>query len=173
LLEIQKLAYFLERNVVAQRLDNNLNLEFRAHRYGPYSPKLMHLLNGLDGSYLHCDKRLADADPSDVIRFEDSKKDTVAVYLASGEAKAYRKALEATAAIIDGFESPLGMELLATIHWLLHHVGVEPTTKAMRDGLLRWPGGEKAGERKARLFDDRLIDLALHRLTFGAAQPTQ
>jgi len=32
---------------------------------GPYSDLLRHLLNGLDGSYLHCDKRLSDAGPSD------------------------------------------------------------------------------------------------------------
>lgn len=167
LLEVQKLAYFLERNIIALGIENDLNLQFQAHRYGPYSPRLMHLLDGLDGSYLHSDKRLADADPSDVIRFEDSKKDRVAVYLSSGEARIYRDALEATAALIDGFESPLGMELLATVDWLLHHVGIGATPDAIRDGLLKWPGGEKAGERKARLFDDRLIALALDRLRSG------
>ncbi len=61
MLEIQKLAYFLEREIVSRDLDNPLQLEFRADQFGPFSPKLRHLLNALDGSYLHCDKRLADA----------------------------------------------------------------------------------------------------------------
>ena len=143
-------------------LDNPLKLEFQADKYGPYSPKLRHLLNGLDGSYLHCDKRVADAGPLDVIWFEDSKKDRVAAYLSS-EAKSYRPALEATAETIDGFESPLGMELLGTVDWLLK-AGTQPNVDAVRTGLEDWPGGAKAGERKRRLFDDRLIGLALGRL---------
>ncbi len=163
LLEIQKLAYFLERNIEALELGNPLNLEFRADRYGPYAPKLSHLLNGLDGSYLHCDKRVADAGPLDVIWFEDAKKDKVAAYLLSSEAKHYRPALERTTEIIDGFESPLGMELLGTVDWLLKG-GTEPTIKEVRKGLGKWPGGASAAERKQRLFDDRLIGLALERL---------
>ena len=58
LLEIQKLGYFLERAVDALKLENKFKFEFTANKYGPYSDKLKHLLNGLDGSYLHCDKRL-------------------------------------------------------------------------------------------------------------------
>lgn len=171
LLEVQKLAYFLERAIVERQLENKLNLQFQANRYGPYAPRLTHLLNGLDGSYLHCDKRLADADPMDVISFEDSKRDKVAAYLASGEAKVYREALEATTALIDGFESPLGMELLATVDWLLHREGASPTVESVRAGLLAWPGGQKAGLRKARLFDDRLIELGLQRLAQVRAIP--
>jgi O-acetyl-ADP-ribose deacetylase (regulator of RNase III) len=113
LLEIQKLAYFLERNLAKLNLANPLNLQFKADKYGPYAPRLIHLLNALDGSYLHCDKRLADAAPFDVIWFEDAKKDLVAAYLSSSEAKAYRPALDATSELIDGFESPLGMELFS------------------------------------------------------------
>jgi O-acetyl-ADP-ribose deacetylase (regulator of RNase III) len=129
LLEVQKLAYFLERNIEKLKLHNTLNLRFQADKYGPFAPRLTHLLDAMDGSYLHCGKRLADAGPFDVIWFDDAKKDTVAAYLNSSEAKPYRPALEATAALIDGFESPLGMELLATIDWLIHSDGVEPRVK--------------------------------------------
>ncbi|MBV5275024.1 MAG: phosphate phosphatase, partial [Lamprocystis purpurea] len=73
LLEIQKLAWFLERNIEIYALDNPLDLRFEANKYGPYAHRLHHLINGLDGSYLHCDKRLADAGPLDVIWFEDTK----------------------------------------------------------------------------------------------------
>jgi O-acetyl-ADP-ribose deacetylase (regulator of RNase III) len=170
LLEVQKLAYFLERSMELLKLKNALDLRFEADRYGPYATRLTHLLNGLDGSYLHCDKRLGDASPFDVIWFEDAKADKVAAYLKS-EAKIYLPALETTAALIDGFESPLGMELLTTVDWLIQKDGVKPERAAIRAGLDAWAGGAKAAERKQRLFDDRLIDLALQRLSlFGQPQ---
>ena len=116
LLEIQKLAWFLERNIERAGLPT-LDLRFAPHKYGPYADRLRHLLDGLDGSYLHCDKRIGDADPIDVIWFDDARKSVVQAYLKS-EARQYAPALEATAALIDGFETPFGMELLATVDWL-------------------------------------------------------
>jgi hypothetical protein len=168
LLEIQKLAYFLEREIITQAVRNPLNLEFRVSRFGPYSSKLGHLLNALDGSYLHCDKRLADAGPFDVIGFDEKKMDRVALYLTS-EAKPYIPALHATSDLIEGFESPLGMELLGTVDWLLHHERTPPRVDAIREGLRLWRGGPGAGARKLKLFDDRLIGLALDRLCAAQA----
>lgn len=165
LLEIQKLAYFLERCITVQKLNDPLDLRFEANKYGPYATRLTHLLNALDGNYLHCGKRIADAGPMDVIWFEDSKKSRISAYLATGEAKVYRPALESTTEIIDGFESPLGMELLATVDWLVYRMGVNPTADDVKAGLRKWPGGPEAGARKQRLFDDRLILLALQRLS--------
>jgi O-acetyl-ADP-ribose deacetylase (regulator of RNase III) len=164
LLEIQKLAYFLERSVEKLGLQNPLELRFQADKYGPYATRLTHLLDGLDGSYLHCGKRIGDAAPFDVIWFEDSKRDKVAAYLGSGDAKAFVPALEATAKLIDGFESPLGMELLATVDWLLQQDGVAADRDSIKAGLKTWTGGEKSAARKQKLFDDRLLDLALDRL---------
>jgi O-acetyl-ADP-ribose deacetylase (regulator of RNase III) len=165
LLEIQKLAYFLERSIEKLGLENPLDLRFQADKYGPYAPRLTHLLDGLDGSYLHCGKRIGDAGPFDVIWFEDSKRDKVSAYLGSGDAKVYMPALEATAKLIDGFESPLGMELLATLDWLVQNDGIEAERDSIKAGLKTWTGGEKSIERKQRLFEDRLIDLALERLS--------
>ena len=115
-----------------------------------------HLLNNLDGSYLHCEKRISDAGPMDVIWFDDERKAVVQTYLKT-EAKAYSQALEATAALIDGFESPFGMELLATVDWLLAREGVAPNVPALREGLRHWRGGPDAAARKDRLFDDRAL----------------
>lgn len=164
LLEIQKLAWFLERNIERLSSENPLDLRFEANRYGPYAERLKHLLNALDGSYLHCDKRLSDANPFDVIWFDDSLKDRVETYLKSAEAKPYRKALEATAEVIDGFESPLGMELLATVDWLLLKENCNPTVEGIKEGLATWADGGQAAQRKLKLFDDRLITLALEQL---------
>jgi O-acetyl-ADP-ribose deacetylase (regulator of RNase III) len=168
LLEVQKLAWFLERAIERfSPQDNPLNLQFVAHKYGPYANRLDHLLNSLDGSYLHCNKRISDADPLDVIWFDDERKTLVQTYIKT-EAKAYERALEYTAALIDGFESPFGMELLATVDWLLNKEGVQPTVQAVREGLQHWPAG--AAERKTRLFDERSISIALDRLTAMAKE---
>lgn len=179
LLEIQKLAYMMERAILQKGISSPLDLQFFANRYGPYADRLKHLLNALDGSYLHCEKRLADASPLDIIWFDDDKKDKVSAFLTTPDAKIYRSALEETTKTIDGFESPLGMELLATVDWLLHHQLAEPSRQSIKAALREWPGGDGAGERKLRLFDDRLIDLALTRLApsqseqFGLVQATR
>jgi O-acetyl-ADP-ribose deacetylase (regulator of RNase III) len=165
LLEIQKLAWFLERCILKAGLANPLDLRFSADRYGPYANRLSHLLDALDGSYLHCDKRIGDADPFDIIWFDEKKKELVQAFLTRDDAKPFREALEDSDALIDGFQSPLGMELLATVDWLLHKEGTQPTVTALREGLHRWPGGVDAGARKGKLFDDRLLSLALERLT--------
>lgn len=166
LLEIQKLAWFLERSIERAGLPP-LDLRFKAHQYGPYADRLRHLLEGLDGSYLHCDKRISDAGPLDVIWFDDARKDMIQTYLKT-EAKAYVPALEEAAAAIDGFESPFGMELLATVDWLLFKEHVEPTVPALRDGLRHWQGGRNAAARKNRLFDDRVLGVALNRIAAHA-----
>lgn len=163
LLEIQKLAWFLEREIIASGLPNELDLQFVAHRYGPYADRLKHLLDYLDGSYLRSAVRIPDARPTDVIVFNDSKKDLVAAYLKS-EAALYLPALERVSRRIDGFESPLGMELLATVDWLIVRDHRRPEQEDVKAGLRQWPGGPDAGERKLQLFDDRMIQLAIDRL---------
>lgn len=165
LLEIQKLAWFLERSI-ERAGQKPLDLRFASHKYGPYADRLRHLLEGLDGSYLHCDKRIGDADPLDVIWFDDERKAFVQAYL-KVEAKEYASALEATAALIDGFESPFGMELLATVDWLLAKENVAPTVPSVREGLRHWRGGPDAAIRKNKLFDDRALGIALERLAPG------
>lgn len=164
LLEVQKLAWFLDRTIRRRGLEDVMQLRFQADRYGPFSPRLNHLLNALDGSYLRSDKRISDCGPMDTIAFADSQSEVVATYLRSAEAKPYAVALEETDQLIDGFQSPLGMELLATVDWLLEREGWGPTLPSIRDGLARWPGGNGAGARKQRIFTDRLIGLALERL---------
>lgn len=164
MLEIQKLAWCLERDIESLQVPNPLDLQFAANRYGPYANRLDHLLDGLDGSYLRSEVRIPDAKPADVIAFNDAKKDVVAAYIKS-EASSYIPALERVSKRIAGFESPLGMELLATVDWLLAREGRTASLEDIKDGLRKWPGGAGAGERKLRLFDDRMLTLAIERLT--------
>jgi hypothetical protein len=164
-LEVQKLCWFLERTIQQLGIEDPLDLRFSADKYGPYSDRLRHLPNGLDGSYLHCDKRLSDAGPSDTIWFDEERRPFLDLYLKQTEHGSLLDVLDRTAALIDGFESPLGMELLATVDWLTQREQCDANLPGIRAGLARWPAGPAAAERKLRLFNDRLIGLALERLT--------
>ena len=162
-LEVQKLAWFLQRSIEGMGLARPLHLRFVANKYGPYADNLRHLLDALDGSYLHCGKRLSEAPPSEQIWVDASRQPAVAEYLEDDDVRPYLPALEETTRLIDGFESPLGMELLATADWLLDE-GCEATVAGLRRGLADWPGGPGAADRKLGLFDDRMLGLALERL---------
>ena len=164
LMEIQKLAWFLERAIESPAVPRSpTDLRFEAHRYGPYAQRLVHLLDHLDGSYLQCERRLADAGPWDLIWFDDARGDMLEDYLRR-EAGDYLGALDRATSVIDGFESPFGLELLATVDWLLCREKVSPELGAVREALCRWGGGEEAAARKNRLFDDRALGVALEQL---------
>lgn len=164
MLEVQKLAWFLNRCIDKNGIPNNLKLTFEARNYGPYANNLNHLLDALDGSYLNADKRIPDCSPTDVVYFNDDQKDLVDAYMKS-EAKAYLPVLRQAAAVVEGFESPYGMELLSTVDWLLSQQGCKPTLESVRAGLAEWPAGARWAERKQNLFDDRSLQIAIDRLS--------
>lgn len=166
LLEVHKLAYFIQRSLNTLEIEDPTKLQFEANRFGPYAPNLNHLLNNLDGSYLHSSKRIADAGPLDLIWFEDSKRDRLKAYLGS-DAKIYAPALSLTLSVIDGFESPLGLEVLATVDWLLIEQAAEASVASIKHRLKAWLGGGEAADRKLRLFTDDLIELSIERLMSG------
>jgi O-acetyl-ADP-ribose deacetylase (regulator of RNase III) len=145
-LEVQKLCWFLERAIHEAGIDDPLDLRFVADKYGPYSD------------------RLSDAGPSDTIWFDEERRPYLDVFLKQSDARPLLAILDRTAQRIDGFESPLGMELLATVDWLIEREGCGRSVSEIRDGLSRWPAGPDAADRKQRLFDDRLIGMALERL---------
>ena len=134
-----------------------LGLSFEAGPYGPQARGLSDLLAPLDGVYLRCETALRSASLLDVIWFDDTRRAGLQVWLRR-DAAPWLQALEETAASMDGFESPFGMELLATVDWLLSRDGVAPTVAAVRDGLRQWLG------HRSRLFDDRAVGLALERV---------
>lgn len=164
-LEVQKLGWFLERTITTLGIDNPLKFQFQADKYGPYSDRLRHLLDHLDGTYLHCNRHLSDASPIDTIWFDETRRPYMDLYLQQDDARPLRQILDLTADTIDGFESPLGMELLATVDWLIARENCEPNIAGIRAGLQNWPAGSNAADRKLRLFDDRLLGLAIKHLS--------
>jgi hypothetical protein len=173
LLEIQKLAWFLERAIERFGLPDPLDLRFVADQVRPVrapADEAARQPRWQLPALRQAPRRRRP--PGRAIWFDDARKAFVQAYLKS-EGKGYAEALEFTTALIDGFESPFGMELLATVDWLLAREGVPPTVPALREGLHRWRGGPNAAERKNRLFDDRALGIALARLgTLAAHSPT-
>jgi O-acetyl-ADP-ribose deacetylase (regulator of RNase III) len=163
-LEVHKLAWFLHRFIQSFGLNDPLHLKFHAEKYGPYADNLRQLLNALDGSFLHCDKRLADAGPMNSIRVDYRKVDEASEFMAQSEYKDFDKALRAAVSLIEGFETPFLMELLATVDWIQCEKGRTLDTAAVVDALRHWPGGKVSAKRKVSLFDSGTIDLARNRL---------
>jgi O-acetyl-ADP-ribose deacetylase (regulator of RNase III) len=108
-IEVQKLAYFL------QEAGENLKLSFVKNRYGPYSEELRHALNRMEGHFI---RGLGDGVvEAEIEPLEDALSEAEEFIAASGHAKLAQH-VERVASLIDGFQSPYGMELLATVHWV-------------------------------------------------------
>lgn len=109
-LEIQKLAYFL------QAAGEPLRLDFVKHQYGPYAENLNHVLQRLEGHYL---RGYGDRNTRAEIQLLPGAVDEAHKQLDS--APDARERLDHVRRLIEGFETPAGMELLATVHWVARH----------------------------------------------------
>ncbi|MEV7328957.1 macro domain-containing protein [Micromonospora sp. NPDC093244] len=152
LLEIQKIAYFL------QALGQPLRLEFTRGRYGPYAESLNHVLDRLEGHYLTgFGDRSARVEELQPIRLTPGTAEAVANW-SQAHGEAATETLEHLARLTDGFEAPYSLELLATVHYA---AASHPPTDDLSELIERvrsWSG------RKARLFTAAHIELAYERL---------
>lgn len=162
IIEVQKLAWFLERVIKLHGLQSPLKLNFAVGHYGPYSENLRHLMNNLQG-FLVSDKAINDSKPFDSIWFNNQHKDTLITYLDDKEFEPYKAALEDTIKLIDGFESPFGMELLATIDWLIEEEQCPPNASDIIKKLTTWKSAW-ASQRKLNMFKEEHINIALAQL---------
>jgi len=166
-LEIQKLVYILNRSIISKGLKDPFNLNFEVNKYGPYADGLRHLIDSLDGYYLISDKRIADSKAFDsTIRFNYEHKTTVQDYL-ENQGSDYLPTLYEVSQLIDGFESPYGMELLATVDWLIYEEGVSPKLYEIKQSLKNWFSQSKStrwGQRKLKVFDDKSLTLAIEHM---------
>ena len=60
--------------------------------------------------------------------------------------------------LVDGFETPYGMELLSSVHWLAIHDGEATDADTAVAAMLRW------NDRKSKLFKPEHIRVAWNRL---------
>lgn len=107
MLEVQKLAYFL------QEAGEPLKLKFVKHSYGPYAETLHHVLQRMDGHFI---RGYGDRSRRSQIFVLPGVEQAAEKYLATDTAANQR--LERVRNLIDGYETPYGLELLATLHWV-------------------------------------------------------
>lgn len=140
LIEVQKLMYFL------QVAGEPLKLNYAKNLYGPYADNLRHVLSHIDGHFItgygDGNTPVREAEPIHVL--------PGAVQQARAKLTEHPDTLahiERVYDIIDGFESMYGLELLATVHWVMtHDAAAAKDLGAAFDQVCAW------NNRKARMF---------------------
>lgn len=143
LLEIHKLMYFM------QEAGQPLNLKFVKGTYGPYSKNLRRVLSHIEGHFI---TGYGDADdrPGRSIELLPTAIGEASKFLS--EHPKSRERFEQVAALIKGFETPIGMELLSTVHWVVTREGATSEDEAIAK-TYAW------GQRK-HAFSEKQIRIA-------------
>src|SRR5690242_5588941 len=148
LVEIQKLAYFLQLS------GQDLNMEFKPHIYGPYADALRRALSAMEGHYItglgDGSARATDAVSIDVMPAAIAQ---VQEYLAEHPETATR--ISAVMSEIAGFESAYGLELLASVHWVMSHdEAARNNPEITHEAVRKW------SQRKSSLFTREHVERA-------------
>lgn len=144
LLEVHKLMYFL------QLTGQPLKLKFVQAPYGPYAENLRHVLRAVEGYYVTGYADGGDS-PTKELQLVPGAVEDAERELAQDATTSER--IHRVADLVDGFETPFGLELLATVHWVITHELPKDVQELVRL-TYAW------GERK-RQFTARQIRLAV------------
>lgn len=147
-LEIQKLAYFL------QVAGEPLRLNYIKQQYGPYAENLHFVLQHIEGHYL---RGYGARSGGSNLYLLPGAKEEADIFLREYPDTQMR--LARVARLIQGFETPYGMELLATVHWLSQEdLAVKDDYRAATRGFEEW------NQRKREHFRPEHIQKAWERL---------
>jgi O-acetyl-ADP-ribose deacetylase (regulator of RNase III) len=137
-LEAQKLVYLLQASG-----EPFPKLNYVKHQYGPYAEDLNHALQRIDGHFIrgYGDRSAR----SEMVVVPEGKQ--LASEFLQGDEEALAR-LARVSRLIEGFETPYGMEMLATIHW----VATRDNPIAAIDVEVAIAGVHGWNERKARIF---------------------
>ncbi|MGH9764841.1 MAG: type II toxin-antitoxin system antitoxin DNA ADP-ribosyl glycohydrolase DarG [Blastocatellia bacterium] len=116
LLEVHKLMYFM------QCAGEPLRLKYAKGPYGPYAENLRHVLKAVEGHLVSGYADGGDA-PDKPFKLVPGAIEESTSFLANGADTQSR--LDRVADLVEGFESPFGLELLSTVHWLVSAEGVQ------------------------------------------------
>lgn len=147
LLEVHKLMYFMKVSG-EPALDR---LRVVKGLYGPYSENLTHVLREIEGYFISGYRDGGDAPDKQLELVPGAVVDAEAV-LKDHPDTAVR--FDRVADLVSGFETPFGLELLSTVHWVVTHEAPE----TMQDVVARVYGWN---DRKRR-FSPRQIALAIN-----------
>lgn len=116
LLEVHKLMYLL------QEAGEPLRLKYRKATYGPYAENLRHVLHAIEG---HLISGYADGGdtPDKQLKLVPGAIKDAATFLKQHPDT--RTRLDKVADLVEGFESPFGLELLSTVHWVIKNEPVK------------------------------------------------
>lgn len=149
LLEIHKLMYFL----CLSGEPEIRKLKFAKHHFGPFSTNLSRVLKAIEGYFLlgYLDGGDQPEKPIKLIpgAVHDANEFLHGRFRTRGRIKRVIR-------LVAGFETPFGLELLSTVHWVLTH-NKPDTIDELYEHVYAW------NERK-RNFSRRQIDIALERL---------
>lgn len=147
----EKLAYFLQRFGESQ-----LKLDFVRHIYGPYSGKVRHVLYALNGSFIRGYEQ-KNIRPFDEFELMPGKRAVVDAWLAEKLSQEEKKRLEQVVELIEGYESPYALELLASVDFILKD---KPgaSWEEIQTEIAGW------SSRKYKLFQPWQIKLAMKHL---------
>jgi O-acetyl-ADP-ribose deacetylase (regulator of RNase III) len=148
LLEVHKLMYFM------QEAGEPLKLRFKAAPYGPYADNLRHVLREIEGYFVAGYADGGDTPGKELSLVPGAVEDAETFLTNHVETHAR---FDRVAALVDGFESAFGLELLATVHWVATR-GSKRTELDIQAAVYAW------GDRK-RQFTPRQIGLALQVLS--------
>ncbi len=143
LLEIHKLMYFM------QEAGEHLNLKYEKGTYGPYAKNLRHVLSLIEGHFTTGFGDAAD-EPERPIELLPGVSGLAKGFVASHPNTLKR--VERAARLIHGFETPYGMELLSTVHWVCTREGASSADEAVRK-TYDW-------NQRKQIFADKQIRLA-------------
>lgn len=147
LLEVQKLMYFLQTTGVP------LNLRYVKHAYGPYADNLRFVLHRVEGHWISGYADGGDS-PTKELTLLPRAVDLANEFLSRQPDTQER--IERVAKLVDGYEDSFGMELLATVHWVVAKEGARTLSETVNK-VHDW------NERKKR-FSERQIEKARARL---------
>jgi O-acetyl-ADP-ribose deacetylase (regulator of RNase III) len=137
LLEIHKLMYFM------QEAGERLRLNYEKAPYGPYAKNLRHVLSLVEGHFIsgYGD---AEDDPEKPIELLPGIASSASTFIESHPETQAR--FDRVAKLIHGFETPFGMELLATVHWVCRREGARSEDEAV-EKTYAWSERKKGFEK--------------------------
>jgi uncharacterized protein YwgA len=151
LLEVQKLVYFLTAS--GEQLNK---VSFTKHHYGPYADVLRHVLNKMEGHFI---SGFADGQnkPDVPIELFPEAASEAQEFLSNSQQTLDH--FEQVSDLVEGFESPYGMELLSTVHWVATQElpDKQSDAEAIINAVHAW------SDRK-KLMKPNHIEAALHTL---------
>jgi O-acetyl-ADP-ribose deacetylase (regulator of RNase III) len=150
LLEIHKLMYFL------QVAGEPLKLQYVKAPYGPYAENLRHVLKAVNGHLITGYTAGGDA-PTEQVTLMPGAVEKADAFLA--EHPQTNERFDRVRELVDGFETPFGLELLATAHWVADNENAR-TGQAIADAFYAW------NPSKAQ-FTPEQIGIAVERLRAG------